>query len=56
MLRIISQAILSAAGVIGAFFVARDTAGFAVYQMVISLVLIVIAAVVVWYWPQRWSK
>ncbi|MFB9947945.1 hypothetical protein ACFFP0_03745 [Rhizobium puerariae] len=52
MLRILAQAILSAAGVIVAFFVSEGDVSYPVYQMVVSLVLIVIAALLVWYVPK----
>ncbi|MBN9047406.1 MAG: hypothetical protein J0H18_17330 [Rhizobiales bacterium] len=52
MVRIIAQAILSAAGVIVAFFVSRDEANYPVYQMVVSLLMLIVAAVLVWYVPR----
>ncbi|UVV70936.1 hypothetical protein [Brucella anthropi] len=52
MVRIIAQVILSAAGVIVAFFVLRDEANYPVYQMAVSLLMLVIAALLVWYVPK----
>ncbi|HHV69197.1 MULTISPECIES: hypothetical protein [Brucella/Ochrobactrum group] len=52
MVRIIAQVILSAAGVIVAFFVSRDEANYPVYQMAVSLLMLVIAALLVWYVPK----
>ncbi|WP_454855110.1 hypothetical protein [Rhizobium binxianense] len=52
MIRIVVQAILSAAGVIVALFVSERDAGFPVYQMVVSLLMIVVAALLVWYVPR----
>ncbi|TCO07375.1 hypothetical protein EV666_1331 [Camelimonas lactis] len=49
MVRILAQAILSAAGVVVALFVSRDAVGFPVYQMVGALFLIAALAVIVWY-------
>jgi len=49
---IIAQAILSAAGVFVALFVTRDTPGFPVYQFVVSLIFLAVAAAIVMYWPK----
>ena len=52
MVRILAQVILSAAGVIVAIFVSRDEVGFPVYQLVVSLLLIAVSGVIVWYGPR----
>ncbi|KAB2761292.1 hypothetical protein F9K97_21605 [Brucella anthropi] len=52
MVRILAQAILSAAGVVVALFVSRDAVGFPVYEMVGTLLLIAALAVIVWYGPR----
>jgi hypothetical protein len=52
MVRIVAQAILSAAGVIVAFFVSENDIGYPIYQMIVSLLLIVVAALLVWYVPR----
>ncbi len=49
MIRVIAQAILSAAGVIAALFVPRDDIGFPIAQAVVALIGIVAAAVLSWY-------
>lgn len=49
MIRIIVQAILSAAGVIAALFLSPDDIGFPVVQGVVALLGIVVAAVLTWY-------
>ena len=52
MVRILAQAILSAAGVVVALFVSRDAVGFPDYEMVGTLLLIAALAVIVWYGPR----
>ncbi|MFN3320059.1 MAG: hypothetical protein ACK43M_15025 [Allorhizobium sp.] len=52
MVRIIAQAILSAAGVIVALFIPKDEIGYPIYQLIVSLLMIVAAAIIVWYWPR----
>lgn len=47
MVRVVAQAILSAAGVVVAFFVSEDTIAYGVYQLVVSLIMIALAAVLV---------
>jgi len=56
MLRILAQAILSAAGVVAAFFVTREDAAFPIYQLAVTLVAIALVAVVVWYGPLLWRR
>ncbi|HEY0124819.1 MAG TPA: hypothetical protein VGC14_24250 [Rhizobium sp.] len=50
------QAVLSAAGVFVALFVTRDTTAFPIYQFAVSLVFIVLAGVIVFYWPRMFKK
>ena len=52
MVRTIAQAILSAAGVFVAGFIPKDDIGYPVYQLLVSLLMIVAAAIVVWYGPR----
>lgn len=52
----IAQAILSAAGVFAAMWVTRDSAAFPIYQFGISLVMIILACVLVLYWPRMFRK
>ncbi|WP_164865575.1 hypothetical protein [Agrobacterium sp. CNPSo 2736] len=56
MIRIIAQAILSAAGVIVAFFIPKDDFSYPIYQLVVSLLMIALAAVLVWYGPRLISR
>ncbi len=52
----IAQAILSAAGVFAAMWVARDSAAFPIYQFGISLVMIILACLIVLYGPRLFRK
>lgn len=58
MIRILAQAILSAAGVIAALFVPAGELGYPIVQAVVALIGIVIAAVLSWYGDRllRWMR
>jgi len=56
MLREITQIILSLAGVIAAFFVSPDSTNFNFMQLGIVLIMMIVAALIIWCIPELFRR